>query len=488
MLFNSYEFMLFFPVVTIMFFILPPKIKCYWLLVSSYYFYMCWNPKYALLMLFATITSYGCAAMMKYNKKAFLVLGVFLNLTLLFWFKYFNFLIQNINGLLSALQSGVKIDSVNVILPVGISFYVFQVIGYMVDVYRGESPAEKNILRYALFVSFWPQLVAGPIERSGNLLEAFRKIDSGKIRFDYKRVTDALIVILYGFFMKIVIADRIAIFVDAVFADYQNLSGMILLMGALGFTLEIYCDFAGYSLIAIGAAQVYGINLMENFATPYFSRSITEFWRRWHVSLSTWFRDYVYIPLGGNRCGSLRNSLNLMITFLLSGLWHGAAWHYVMWGGVHGVAQIWSKRIVKIKKLFMDKMKTSCMSFKIFQVFLTDCFVVLAWIFFRADSLRMAISYIVHMFMSLRLRGIFDEQFFALGLNHREWDILRVAVFILFMMDVIHYKRGMRIDQFLNSQNVGFKWLVCIFMLCFVLLFGEYGPGSVEAAFIYFQF
>ena len=333
MLFNSYEFILFFPIVTVIFFLLPPRMRCFWMLISSYYFYMFWNPKYIILMLFATVTSYGCAIMMQYNKKLFLIIGVILNLLLLFGFKYFNFFVKNINSMLFMVNLEDSISLINVVLPVGISFYVFQVIGYMIDIYKGECDVEKNFIRYALFVSFWPQLVAGPIERSGNLMRGFKRIESGETRFDYKRVTDGLIIILWGFFMKIVIADRIAIFVSNVFGNYQSLSGVVLFMGALGFAVEIYCDFAGYSMIAIGTARVYGIKLMENFSTPYFSMSITEFWRRWHISLSTWFRDYVYIPLGGNHCSMRRNSLNILVTFLLSGLWHGAAWHYVAWGG-----------------------------------------------------------------------------------------------------------------------------------------------------------
>lgn len=488
MLFNSYEFILFFPIVTVIFFLLPPRMRCFWMLISSYYFYMFWNPKYIILMLFATVTSYGCAIMMQYNKKLFLIIGVILNLLLLFGFKYFNFFVKNINSMLFMVNLEDSISLINVVLPVGISFYVFQVIGYMIDIYKGECGVEKNFIRYALFVSFWPQLVAGPIERSGNLMRGFKRIESGETRFDYKRVTDGLIIILWGFFMKIVIADRIAIFVNNVFGNYQSLSGVVLFMGALGFAVEIYCDFAGYSMIAIGTARVYGIKLMENFSTPYFSMNITEFWRRWHISLSTWFRDYVYFPLGGNRCSMRRNSLNILVTFLLSGLWHGAAWHYVAWGGIHGVAQILDKRVKRLKILFTNKVNVECMSFKLFQIVITNFIVVVAWIFFRADSFRMAISYIKCMFGNLSIKDIFDKNIYMLGLDYKEWSILRIALFILILVDLAHYKKRMCIDEYLNEQNLGFKWMACIFMLCFVLIFGEYGPGSVGEAFLYFQF
>lgn len=283
-------------------------------------------------MLFATVSSYLCARLMYKSKKIVLGCGIFLNLSLLIWFKYLNFLIDNLNVWGEKVFGSLPISYIDVVLPVGISFYVFQVIGYMIDVYRGQE-AEKNFFRYALFVSFYPQLVAGPIERSANILGAFRDIETGKIKPEYERIINGLIIMLWGLFTKIVIADRLAGFVDRTFTLYNEINGSYLLLGAVAFALQIYCDFSGYSFLAIGSAQVYGISLMENFSTPYFAMSISDFWRRWHISLSTWFRDYVYIPLGGNRCSKSRNSFNILCTFLLSGLWHGAAWHFAYWGG-----------------------------------------------------------------------------------------------------------------------------------------------------------
>ena len=318
MLFNSWEYILFFPIVCVFFFLLTPKYRLIWLSVASYYFYMSWNAKYALLMLFVTIISYFCALLMNRNRKFYLWLGIGTNVLILIVFKYLTFIIGSINMIFEAISVGKIFLNVEILLPVGISFYVFQAIGYLIDVYRQDIYPEKCFIRYTLFLAFFPQLVAGPIERAKNILEDLKKIQEGETRFEYERFIDGIVLILYGLFLKMVIADRICILVDTVYKDYSNFSGLMLLIAAIGFAIQIYCDFSGYSLIAIGSAKILGVTLMNNFLSPYFSFSVTEFWRRWHVSLSSWFRDYVYIPLGGNRCSKFRNSINLMITFLVS--------------------------------------------------------------------------------------------------------------------------------------------------------------------------
>lgn len=339
MIFNSISFAIFFPAVVLVYGLVPKRYRYIWLLITSYYFYMCWNPKYIILMIISTlITWWGgnilvkCQWKSKSFRKCVVAVCFICNIGILIFFKYFDFALSNINALLGKMGGTVIEKPFDVILPVGISFYTFQALSYILDVYRGRVEAEKNILKYALFVSFFPQLVAGPIERSENLLCQINDLPNKKI-WDYERIVNGLILMIWGYFQKMVIADRVAIMVDTVFSSYYMFGSLELLMAAMGFAIQIYCDFASYSTIAIGAAQVMGFTLMENFQTPYFSRSIQEFWKRWHISLSIWFRDYLYIPLGGNRCSKLKKYRNLMVTFLVSGLWHGANWTYIFWGG-----------------------------------------------------------------------------------------------------------------------------------------------------------
>lgn len=345
MVFNSYEFFVFFPIVIMIYFIIPGKIRYLWLLGASYYFYMCWNPQYAVLIAGSTIITYFsgiliCALGENKNgryKKVVVLISFIINLGILAYFKYSNFIIFNLNAILEKMHIS-PVNNFDVILPVGISFYTFQALSYTIDVYRGDVKAEKNILRYALFVSFFPQLVAGPIERSKNLLAQINEVDNFHL-WNLERFSNGLMLMLWGFFQKVVIADRISIFVDNVYSQYWMFGTVELVVATVFFAIQIYCDFGSYSLIAVGAAKAMGFELMENFNTPYFSKSIKEFWRRWHISLSTWFRDYLYIPLGGSRCSRLKRYRNLMITFLASGLWHGANWNFILWGGITACAR-----------------------------------------------------------------------------------------------------------------------------------------------------
>lgn len=342
MLFNSIDFLIFFPIVLIVYFIFPNKIKYLWLLAASYYFYMCWNAKYALLILVSTIITYVSGLLLEKVKrtkferkkikyiKNWIVAGSFaLNLSILFYFKYVNFAIDLLTKLFDKVNIALNITQFDIILPVGISFYTFQALSYTVDVYRDDIYAEKNFFRYALFVSFFPQLVAGPIERSKNLLKQLAVPQ----KFKFENFREGLLLMLWGYFLKIVLADRIAIFVDTVYGDFYAYTGWYIVVATVLFGVQIYCDFAGYSTIAMGAAKILGIQLMENFNAPYFSVSVAEFWRKWHISLTLWFKDYLYIPLGGSRKGKLRKYLNKMIVFLCSGLWHGASLSFVVWGG-----------------------------------------------------------------------------------------------------------------------------------------------------------
>lgn len=334
MLFNSVQYLIFLPICIILYFSVPVKYRNLFLLLSSYFFYMCWMPEYILLLMLSTVVTWLGGFFIektsqKTLRKVVLFGTIFINLSILFLFKYYSFFGDLTTLLFKRIGVQIELPSINLLLPVGISFYTFQALGYSIDVYRGEILHERNIINYALFVSFFPQLVAGPIERSKNLLPQFKTIHS----FDAKRATEGLRIILIGMFKKVAVADMAALYVDNVFARVDSLEGFTLALAVFLFTIQIYCDFSGYSDIARGTALILGFKLMENFQAPYFATSITEFWQRWHISLSTWLRDYIYIPLGGNKRGFTRKCINLLIVFGISGLWHGAALTFVVWGG-----------------------------------------------------------------------------------------------------------------------------------------------------------
>lgn len=341
MLFNSVSYLFFFPAVVIITFLVPNKARYVWLLFASYFFYMSWNAFYGLLLFASTVITYGSAVGIDFVnshfdgekkllwKKSVLTIGLAANFGMVFYFKYMNFAIRIADDILSSLHINLVLPKYDILLPVGISFFVFQAVGYMIDVYRGEVKSEKNFFRYALFVSFFPQLVAGPIERSKNLLGQLRI----ETQFDAYNARSGLLTMAYGLFLKIVIADNISALIDPVFGSIQDYNGMQFVFAIILFAFQIYCDFNGYSLMAVGSAEVLGYRLNRNFDSPYFASSVKDFWKRWHISLTLWFRDYLYIPIGGNKNGKLKKQLNTMAVFLCSGLWHGAAWKYVAWGG-----------------------------------------------------------------------------------------------------------------------------------------------------------
>ena len=496
MLFNSIHFLIFFPIVTLIYFIIPQKIRYIWLLIASYYFYMAWNPVYALLMLTSTFITYLSGILIdRANniggggstklKKLWVVLSFTLNLSILFFFKYFYFAVDNINLLLSALHVQLIQPKFDIILPVGISFYTFQALSYTVDVYRKEIYAERNFLKYALFVSFFPQLVAGPIERSKNLLVQV----SQKHTFSYERMRDGLLLMLFGYFLKMVIADRAAILVNFVFENYEAYVGLEIAIAAIFFAIQIYGDFAGYSSIAIGAAWVMGFKLMQNFNHPYFALNVQDFWRRWHISLSTWFRDYVYIPLGGSRCSRLKKYRNLAIVFLTSGLWHGANWTYVMWGALHGFYQIVGDILKpvrnKIETIF--KVNTQCFSYRLFNIIITFILVDFAWIFFRAPDINTAFTMIQQMFSVWNPWIFFDNSLYDMGLDRKDFWVLCFSIMILWVVSFMQ-ERGIKIREELAKQNLVFRWIIYWIAIIGILTFGIYGPGYNANQFIYFQF
>jgi len=397
MVFNSLAFLLFFPLVAVVYFFLTMRIALrhkvfsntlsqFFLLVASLFFYAYWNLAYLGLILISVVVTWVSGLLMEMRdvqKKRLILAGsLVINLGILFFFKYYHFAIDSIRFFA---HDRILFPSFNVLLPVGISFYTFQALGYSIDVYYGKIRAERNFITYALFVTFFPQLVAGPIERTGNLLPQFNV----NHEFDYDRVTSGLRLAAWGMFKKVVIADRLAIYVNGVFGNPSVYPAASLALGVFFFAFQIYCDFSGYSDIAIGCAKVLGFNLMNNFRQPYFSSSITEFWRRWHISLSTWLKDYLYIPLGGNRKGEVRRKINLLITFLISGLWHGAAWHFVIWGALHGVFQIIGRSTTSFRNAIGRKIglpEKSCLR-KTIQVCVTFALICFTWIFFRANTI-----------------------------------------------------------------------------------------------------
>lgn len=495
MLFNSLNFMLFYPIVLLVYYILPAKVRYVWLLAASYYFYMGWNPKYALLIALSTLITYLSGLWIEKRshnhrmQKVILVSNLAANLGILFFFKYFDFALENINMVRSRLGAGLIDRSVDVVLPVGISFYTFQALSYTMDVYKGTIRAERNVLKYALFVSFFPQLVAGPIERSESLLHQIKGLATMK-GFDYGKMVDGVILILWGLFQKMVIADRAAILVDTVYDSYWLYGSVELILASILFAVQIYCDFGSYSIIAVGTAKILGIELMENFNTPYFAQSIKGFWRRWHISLSSWFRDYVYIPLGGGYGRSVIKCRNLMITFLLSGLWHGASWNYVIWGGIHGLYQIVGNLTIPYRRNIKERfaVKDNSISYKMGKAAVTFVLVDFAWIFFRADSLSDAKGIVEGIFTRWNPWKLFDQSVYHLGLDVREIHILTAAVVLLFLVDLIRYGKDQMIHCFLQEQCIWFRWGMMFVLFFSILIFGAYGPAFDAKQFIYFQF
>lgn len=495
MLFNSYQFIIFFPIVLFVYYLFPAKIRYIWLLAASYYFYMSWNPVYALLMLASTLTTWAAGFAIDRmkereslnGKKLILILCIVINFGILFLYKYLDFALSIINKLGRYLSLPDVEKSFNLLLPVGISFYTFQAVGYIIDVYRGME-SEKNVLKYALFVSFFPQLVAGPIERSKNLLTQINEIAHRKL-WNSERILNGFIYMLWGFFLKMIIADRVAILVDQVWENYQSYGSIELIAAAVGFSIQIYCDFSSYSCIAIGAAQIMGFTLMENFEAPYFAGTIKGFWRRWHISLSTWFRDYLYIPLGGSRCSLLKKYWNLMITFLVSGLWHGAGFHFILWGGIHGIYQIVGELTLPVREKLapLIGIRTGSITHKIGRAVGTFCLTTFAWIFFRSENFSIAVSFIKNIVTGWNPWAIWDGTLFQLGLTAYEMNVLLIALVFLLLIDIVRCGNGKRIDIFLMEQGAFVQALFVIVIVLVILIYGKYG-GYDERQFIYFQF
>ena len=480
MFFNSLPFAFFFLFSVSLLFSLPHRYRWIFLLAASYYFYMSWEITYALILAGSTLLTYlGGVQLARQNRpaprKMVLILCLSANVGTLLFFKYFNFFSRSLDGVLQSLDLMATVPTLELLLPVGISFYIFQSTGYVVDVYKGRIAPERHLGYYALFVAFWPQILSGPIGRARHLLPQLKESPP----FNYSRVVDGLRLMLWGLFKKVVIADTLAIYVSRIFDHPGDHQGFPLIIAVAFYSVQIYCDFSGYTDMARGAARVMGVDLMENFRRPYFAKSFRDFWQRWHISLSTWFRDYVYIPLGGRRVATWRWYYNLMVTFLLSGLWHGANWTFVVWGGLHGAFIVLEYATGGFQQKIADRLcadKESAWHNTI-QVGITFVLVGISWIFFRADNIADAWYVFGHMFL-LDLGQS--------GLTVVGPAVFGLSLFLIAILIVVDFKeRHMRLYAYINRWPLWLRWAAYTTTGWAVVIATVFG---VKQEYIYFQF
>ena len=481
MTFNSSEFLIFFPITLLLYFLLPKKLSRLSLLIMSCIFYLAWDIKLIGLIFFTTFVSYLCAILIeKTERKAVKNLCIVITLVsclgVLFFFKYYNFLAETLGWAIKATSGAVYDFTLDLVLPVGISFYTFQTLSYAIDVYRGTEKVERDFFMFALYVTFFPQLVAGPIERPGNLLPQLRE----KNKLTSENARAGLCKMAVGFFKKIVVADLLAEYVNAVFNDAANSTGPGILLASICFAFQIYCDFSGYTDIAIGCARVMGIKLMKNFDRPYTATTIKEFWARWHISLSTWFRDYLYFPLGGSRCSKSRHMFNLFMVFFVSGLWHGANWTFVIWGLLHAFYRIvgeltYKKREALWAKMHVDTKKAWFRALRRFVTFVLVCF---AWIFFRANNL----SDMGVLLSNLSLGwGDISASLANMGIGITSSIVAVLSVIVMSQLDILTERNE---AEGAICTKTSTMWLVWAVALAWIMLLSVGGASS----FIYFQF
>jgi D-alanyl-lipoteichoic acid acyltransferase DltB (MBOAT superfamily) len=474
MLFNSIEFVIFFVLVTSLYFLLPHKYRWFLLLAASCYFYMAFVPVYILILFFTIVIDYFAGIWIEEaqgkKKRQFLVLSLVANIGVLAVFKYYNFLNDNLTFLLHGAGWENPIPYLSILLPIGLSFHTFQAMSYTIEVYRGHQKAERHFGIYSLYVMFYPQLVAGPIERPQNLLFQFRT----EHKFDYERVVSGLRLMLWGFFKKLVIADRLAIYVNAAYGNPDEHTGMTLAIATMFFAFQIYCDFSGYSDIAIGAARVMGYDLMKNFNRPYLSASISEFWSRWHISLSTWFKDYLYISMGGNRVPIPRWYFNLFFTFLISGLWHGANWTYIIWGALNGAYLVFALiRTRYIDKHLENKVPLPAWMKKTGNILVTFILICFSWIFFRAASVQDAFLIVRKIFtLNGPLFTDYTQMFYGL-----------IGMGVLMAREIKH-EYFKNVSPLLEHRSPVIRYATYMVLIALILLIGVFDGSQ----FIYFQF
>jgi D-alanyl-lipoteichoic acid acyltransferase DltB (MBOAT superfamily) len=477
-LFNSFEYFLFLPIVVLLYFLLPFRWRNPFLLIASYYFYMSWKWEFGFLMLFTSAVNYIAglrisAAATRRARRLWLTLAIILSLGVLVYFKYANFFIEEASALLRTLGMNVRDSYLNVILPVGISFFTFQALSYSIDLYKGRMPLEKNFINFTLFVSFFPQLVAGPIERATNLLDQFKK----EQHFSSERLLEGSKLIIWGLFKKVVIADRLAAYVEQIYASPEMFGGSTLFLATFFFAFQIYCDFSGYSDIAIGSAHILGFRLMQNFNLPYLATSIKDFWHRWHISLSTWFADYVYKPLGGNRVSKGRWMFNIMAVYVVSGLWHGANWTFIIWGGIFGVLYLLEHAGDKLlRKTGTDGFFYMSPVIHVLRVAVIFTAVLVSWVFFRADNVSTAWHIVTNMFTGWNRIPYLGPSAFD--------TILGVAlILLLWFIQVLQYRGVVSIYMSKSAVPVALRWAGYAIMLVMIAML-----GVSSEQFIYFQF
>lgn len=474
MIYNSSLFLICFPLIFLLYYLIPAKyqkVRNVYLLFISYILYINWKPVYALILLSVTVVTYLFAKQIDgaekiYSKNVLVWLGGVISLLPLLFFKYFNFINQQVYELLTFIGLRYELQGLNWAIPIGISFFTFQALGYLFDVYYKHIEAEKDFLNYALFISFFPSIIAGPINKASLVIPQIKNI---RPYFDYIKAVEGLKMLLWGMFLKVVVADRAALYVDTVFPSYSNYTGVTCFTASLFYTIQIYSDFTGYSLMALGVGKTLGFELTENFRRPYFAVSVTDFWRRWHISLSTWLKDYVYIPLGGSRCSKIRNYWNIFVTFLVSGIWHGANWTFVIWGIWHGVFQI-------IEKMLGQQKCEYGWIGKSIKIVITFLLVNFAWIFFRMPTIDDAIGMIIRIFdyslpKSLYLTSLPQVVFIIIG------------IFFLFVKDFLDEYFPNRFKLLDNRYRI-IRWISYVSLIVLIIMCGVFGSDQ----FIYANF
>lgn len=479
MLFNSFDFLVFFIVITLLYYILDHKYRWALLLAGSCFFYMSFIPVYILILGFTIVIDYVAGIYIEKSegkrRKRYLVMSIVANVGVLFVFKYYNFINDSLSSLLGFAQVKNNIPYLHIILPIGLSFHTFQAMSYTIEVYRGNQPAEKHFGIYSLYVMFYPQLVAGPIERPQNILHQLKE----KVVYKQENMVTGIQMILWGLFKKAVVADRLAVLVDKVYAHPGSHGGLTLFVASVCFSIQIYCDFSGYSDMAIGTARTLGIDLMKNFNRPYTAKSVTEFWQRWHISLSSWFRDYLYIPLGGNRLGEFKTIRNVFIVFLISGLWHGANWTFVIWGGLHGL-MVLIERLVKTKK----KHKKPSYLLGLVRTLWVFLLVNFAWIFFRASNIHDVAAVYKGIFTNFHInKGSITECLLLVTGDSTSLGFMFVSACMAILMFFMDNKTGIA-ENYAYSFNKTRNYAFYLLVLFCILFFGAFTSNS----FIYFQF
>ncbi len=482
---TSTTFIILLPIVIFAYYIFSKRIRNYFLLLINLLFYACFGYKYLTAILSIALITYLSSILLKDKKdwelnsralccKRRIILCISITL---------------MTSVLILFRIGMLVSD-SIVAPLGISFYLMQAISYIVDVYKGDIQREKNYLVLLLWLSFFPTITSGPIYRYKDFYKEFRR-NSELLSADYNRIINGIVYVIYGYFLKLVIAERAAIPVNKVFSEFESAEygGILLFIIAITYSVQIYADFAGYSAIVIGIAQILGYDIPENFVAPYFSGSIKEFWSRWHISLSAWLRDYIYIPLGGNRKGQVRKYLNILITFLISGLWHGFRWHFVVWGMMHAIFQIVGEMTIKFRRKVCQivDIRETTFFYLFLQRIITFVLVTIAWIFFRT-GLRGAIKYTIEMVTTMNIGGMIQGQLWTLGLPPFGWILLGMSVLFVSVVDCILYRKKIRIDSAIDSQGSFAKCIFVIVLSLFILILGIYGDQHDPSYFVYRDF